>query len=302
MLLGTLFPVLVEVVGRGQVTVGAPYFDRAGTVPFLVLLALMGGGPLLAWRRSAWEQLRGRLAVPVAAAALAVVAAVATGTRSWAAAAVFGLAALVLVANAGELGRITRSFARSNGGPRLAAFPTAVVRNRRLVGSLVAHSGAAIAACAIAASAFASQTEVSLERGQRATFAGYTLRYEGLQPHPEAQRMVLRAPVGVSSNGRDQGRLLPALNLYPSASAPIPTPAIRYGPLTDLYVSVLGFDENGQRATFRVLLNPGVSWLWVGGATIALGGLLSAWPRRRRAPTRRAATQRAAEPPLAEVG
>jgi cytochrome c-type biogenesis protein CcmF len=295
-LLGTLFPVLVEVAANRQVTVGAPYFNQAGTLPFLALLALMGAGPLLAWRRTSWRQLRDRLAIPAIAGALVVVAAVALGARSWGAAAVFGLAALVLAANAGELGRITWSFARSTARPTLASIPAAMVRNRRFAGALVVHSGAAIAACAIAASAFASQTEVSLERGQQVVFAGYTLRYDGLAPHPESQRMVLQAPVDVSAAGRAEGRMLPALNLYPSASEPIPTPAIRYGPFTDLYVSVLGFDENGQRATFRVLLNPGVSWLWAGGATMALGGLLAAWPRRRRA-AEPAGTRR-----LAEVG
>jgi cytochrome c-type biogenesis protein CcmF len=295
-LLGTLFPVLVEVVANRQVTVGAPYFDQAGRLPFLALLALMGAGPLLAWRRTSWPQLRDRLAWPVVAGALVVVSAVALGTRSWGAAAVFGLAALVLVANAGEVWRILRSSARSSARPTLGALSSAVLRNRRLVGALVVHSGVAIAACAIGASAFASQTEVSLARGQQVTFAGYTLRYDGLQPHPEPQRMVLQAPVSVSAGGRGQGQMVPALNLYPSASEPIPTPAIRYGPLADLYVSVLGFDENGQRATFRVLLNPGVSWLWTGGAIMALGGLLAAWPRWQRA------AQQARAPRLAGVG
>jgi cytochrome c-type biogenesis protein CcmF len=282
-LLGTLFPVLVEVVANRQVTVGAPYFDQAGVLPFLALLALMGAGPLLAWRRTSWRQLRDRLAVPVIAAALVVVIAVALGARNWGAATAFGLAALVLVANAGELGRVLQSFVRTSAGSALAALPIGVLRNRRLVGALVVHSGAAIAACAIAASAFANQTEVSLQRGQQVAFAGYTFRYDGLQPHPEPQRMVLQAPVSVGAGGRSQGQMVPALNLYPSASEPIPTPAIRYGPLADLYVSVLGFDQDGQSATFRVRLNPGVSWLWVAGAIMALGGLLAGWPRQRRA-------------------
>lgn len=295
-LLGTLFPVLVEVVANRQVTVGAPYFDQAGALPFLTLLALMGAGPLLAWRRTSWRQLRDRLVLPATAAALVVVAAVAFGARNWGAATVFGLAALVLVANAGELWRIARSFLRTSTDPALAALASAVIRNRRVVGALVVHSGAAIAACAIAASAFASQTEVSLQRGQQVAFAGYTLRYDGLQPHPEAQRMVLEAPVSVSAGGRSQGEMVPALNLYPSAGEPIPTPAIRHGPLADLYVSVLGFDQNGRSATFRVLRNPGVSWLWAGGGIMALGGLLAAWPRRRRA------AEPARTPRLAEVG
>jgi cytochrome c-type biogenesis protein CcmF len=282
-LLGTIFPVLVEAVSDRQVTVGAPYFNQAGKLPFLLLLVLMGVGPLLAWRRSSWAQLRARAGVPAAAAAAVVVATVALGGRSWAAAATFGIAAFVLLANAGELGRVISSFGRSNRRPLLAAFPAAVARNRRLVGALVVHSGVAVAACAIAASAFASQTEVSLERGEQVGFEGYVLRYEGLQPQPEPQRMVLRASLSVAQAGRSQGLIEPALNLYPTASEPIATPSIRYGLLTDLYVSVLGFDENGQRATFRVLLNPGVSWLWLGGAMMALGGGVAAWPRRERA-------------------
>jgi len=281
-LLGTIFPVLVETVSDRQVAVGAPYFNQVGKLPFLLLLVLMGVGPLLAWRRSSWVQLRVRAGMPAAAGAAVVVATVALGGRSWAAAATFGIAAFVLVANAGELGRVTSSFARSNRRPLLAAFPAAVTRNRRLVGALVVHSGVAVAACAIAASAFASQTEISLERGQQVGFQGYVLRYEGLKPQPEPQRMVLRAPVSLAQAGRSQGVMEPALNLYPAASEPIATPSIRYGPLTDLYLSVLGFDENGQRATFRVLLNPGVSWLWLGGAMMAFGGALAAWPPRHR--------------------
>lgn len=281
-LLGTIFPVLVEVVANRQVTVGAPYFNQAGKLPFLLLLLLMGVGPLLAWRRSSWAQLRLRGGVPAVLGALVVVGTVALGGHSWGAAAAFGLASFVLAANAGELVRMTSSSAMANGRSALAGIPAAVARNRRHVGALVVHSGVAVAACAIAASAFASQTEVTLERGQQVSFAGYELRYEGLQPRPEAQRMVLQAPVRVTRGGQGQGVVQPALNIYPAAAEPIPSPSIRYGLLTDLYVSVLGFDENGQRATFRVLLNPGVTWLWVGGALMALGGLVSAWPSRRR--------------------
>src|SRR5262249_56397902 len=68
-LIGTIFPVLVEVVSNRQVTVGAPYFNQAGTLPFLLLLLLMGVGPLLAWRRTAWTELRGRVGVPAAVGA-----------------------------------------------------------------------------------------------------------------------------------------------------------------------------------------------------------------------------------------
>ena len=85
----------------------------------------------------------------------------------------------------------------------------------------------------------------------------------------------------MSRNGRSFGRLTPSMNFYPSApNDPIGTPSIHYGALKDLYSSVIGFADG--RATFRVFLNPGVMWLWVGGFVVAMGGLLAAWPDRRR--------------------
>jgi cytochrome c-type biogenesis protein CcmF len=80
------------------------------------------------------------------------------------------------------------------------------------------------------------------------------------------------------------------MNFYPAApNEPIGTPSIDYGVFRDLYSSVIGFDRD--RATFRLFLNPGVIWLWVGGFVVALGGLVAAWPSRRRfAPLPSAAT------------
>ncbi|HET6750954.1 MAG TPA: cytochrome c-type biogenesis CcmF C-terminal domain-containing protein, partial [Actinomycetes bacterium] len=88
--------------------------------------------------------------------------------------------------------------------------------------------------------------------------------------------------VGVARDGRDLGRMTPSLNLYPAASEPIGTPSIRSSPLRDLYASVVGVEQAGEQATFRFFLNPGVTWLWVGGAVMALGGLLAVWPSRQR--------------------
>jgi cytochrome c-type biogenesis protein CcmF len=130
-------------------------------------------------------------------------------------------------------------------------------------------------------SAFAKQTEIRLERGQATRFAGYELSYQGQRTLKQPQRTVFVADVGVSKDGHDLGRVTPSLNLYPSApDEPIGTPSIKYGIFRDLYTSVLGFDSAG--ATFRFFMNPGVMWLWVGVGIMAIGGLLAAWPSRRR--------------------
>jgi cytochrome c-type biogenesis protein CcmF len=226
---------------------------------------------------------RRRLAPPALSGAATMVVLAVLGLRSVAAVLAFGLAAFVLVANAGEILRGVRAFARATGARGVRALFGAFGKNRRLYGGLVAHLGIAVAAIAVtASSAFALQTEVTLARGQSTSFAGYTLRYEGEHALHQPQRVVLVADVTVTRDGAPAGRLTPSLNRYPSSTDPIPTPSIHYGVLKDLYSSVTGFEEQGNRATFRFFLNPGVMWLWVGGFVIAFGGLLAAGPSRRR--------------------
>ncbi len=298
-LLGTIFPLVVEALTARQVTVGGPYFNQTSVPPFLVLLLLMGIGPLLPWRRGALSQLQERLIPGAIAGTLTVVGLTALGLRRPVAIAALGLAAFVFAGNASALARSLTSLARASGRPWHSALPGAFGRNRRLHGGLIVHLGVAVATVAITASSFAQQSEVTLGRGQQASFAGFAIRYEGLHPIPQPQRMVLEADVAVTRDGRRVGRMTPALNLYPAASEPIGSPSIRYGIVQDLYASVLGFDERGQRATFRFFLNPGVTWLWAGGLLMGLGSLCALWPARRRA---RGLPLPAAAPQLVEVG
>jgi cytochrome c-type biogenesis protein CcmF len=293
-LLGTIFPLAVEAITGRQSSVGGPYFDQTTVPLFLLLLFLMGVGPLLPWRRGTAEQLTRRVTVPAAAAAVVMAGAALLGMRSLAGVLGFGLATFVAVANGDEIVRGVRSYGRATGSGAIASVVGVTTRNRRLYGGLVAHVGMAIAAAAVVASAtFLTQVEVALDTGQQARFAGYVLTYEGQRSVHQPQRTILVADVTVSRDGRVVGSVHPSLNLYPGASEPIGTPSVRYGAFADLYTSVIGFEGDGGRATFRFFDEHGVLWLWVGGAVIAFGGLLAAWPsRRRRAPDRRRARDR----------
>jgi cytochrome c-type biogenesis protein CcmF len=281
-LLGTIFPLVVEAVTNKQVTVGGPYFRQTTAPLFLLLLFLAGVGPLLPWRRTTGEQAVRRLTVPAAAAAMVMASAAIAGVRNVAAVAAFGMAAFVGVANLGEMVRGVRSYSRASGARGLRATSGVVGRNRRLYGGLVAHVGVAVAVVAITAStSFASQTEVTLARGETTAFAGYRLTYTGQRLVHQPHRDVRIAELMVTRHGRPAGSLIPSMNFYPaSPNDPIGSPSIHYGALKDLYSSVIGFGPD--EATFRLFLNPGVMWLWVGGLVIALGGILAAWPSRRR--------------------
>ena len=281
--LGTIFPLVVEAVTGRQTTVGGPYFVETSVPLFLLLLFLMGVGVVLPWRRADPDRLRRRLVPPAAAGAVVLVGLAALGMRNLAALAAFGLAAFMATANGIELVRGIRTHRRATGvrGPR--GVLAAVGRNRRLSGGLVAHIGVAVAAVAItASSAFGLSREVTLERGQLASFADYQVRYWGPRLLDQPHRRVVVTELAVSERQRLLWVATPSLNFYPGGSEPIGTPSVDYGIARDLYVSLIGFEPGGRRATFRLFLNPGVTWLWVGGGIIVVGGLVAALPDRRR--------------------
>jgi cytochrome c-type biogenesis protein CcmF len=293
---------VVEAVNGEQLTIGAPYFRTALAPVFLVLLLLLGTAPLFGWRRTAGDRLVRRLRVPVLAAAVVVVSAALAGVRRPEVVAGFGLAALAAVANLQVLGS---GLARSRRGGR-AGTARALRRGRRHYAGLTVHVGLAVLAAGVtASSALAHQAEVTLQAGQTTSFQGYRLRYDGMATRAEAQRVVLTTSVSVTDPGGATDRpLTPRLNLYPAASEPIGSPSIHRGAVWDLYASVVALQDNGGSATFRFYRNPGVSWLWLGGAVMALGGLAAAWPgdRRRRTTTRPEPEDAVARRPLAEVG
>jgi cytochrome c-type biogenesis protein CcmF len=288
-LIGTVFPLLNEALTGTKVSVGGPYFDRTAAPVMLLLLFLMGIGPLLPWRVGSARYLLQRLKWPVWAGALTIAGMVVTGVRHWAAVAAFGLAAFVGVATIVEMARGVRAQRRAFGGGVARSAFGAVSRNRRLYGGLVAHLGLVIVIVAITwSSTYASQKEVTLARGASTSFAGYELKYTGAAVRPEPQRTVFVATLQIIKDGRTVGVLIPSLNFYPSSQDPIGTPSISKGTpfngFHDLYASLQTLAKKGTSATFRMFSNPGVMWLWVGGAVIVLGGIIALWPVRRRPP------------------
>jgi cytochrome c-type biogenesis protein CcmF len=272
-LLGTVLPLVVEALTGDQITVGGPYFQSALAPVFLLVLVLAGTAPLLPWRAVNRERAIRRLRLPVLAAALVIVGTSLAGLRDLYAVAGFGAATLVLVANGQEIVSGLAVGRRHGGVLRTLA------RGRRRYAGLTVHIGLALLAFGITASSnLVEQTQVTLETGQSTVFADHSLRYAGLETDQQAQRVVLTARVDVSGSGP----LTPRMNLYPAASEPIGSPSIHRGVLRDLYASVISLQDDGNSATFRFYRNPGITWLWIGGAVMALGGAAAAWPARRR--------------------
>ncbi|HJV04425.1 MAG TPA: cytochrome c-type biogenesis CcmF C-terminal domain-containing protein [Actinomycetota bacterium] len=270
-LLGTILPLAIEALSGERATVGEPYFVRSSAPLLLLLLLFVGVGTVLPWGRATPGTVPRRLAVPALAGALVMAGAVLLGARGAAEVLALGLAAFVAVANLGEIRRRVR-------GP--------LRRQPSRVGGYVAHLGIAVVAAAVVASSFGTETEVTLRPGRPAVFGAEVLRLEEVRRRAEPHRRVIVADVAVSRDGERTGTLTPSLNLYPGASEPIGTPAIRWSAASDLYASLVAVE--GDRATLRLHRNPGVSWLWVGGVLVAAGGAMAAArrPARSRGPAR----------------
>ncbi len=235
----------------------------------------MAAGPLLPWRRAGRPTLRA-LRWPVAGAAIVVIGLAAAGVRSLPALIAVPLAAAAATTMLTEYGRA------------LLKRPEILVRKRRRYGAYLAHLGLLVAAVGIAASQLGQQEkDVTLAPGQAVTVAGYTLTYTGSE-----QRQLADHTEFITAMRFGAQTLEPSRATYSGLGGQALTHvAITTTPFADVYVVLASTSENGS-ASFRVFVNPLVTWIWAGGAVIILGvvlgnageGSLAAELARRRIP------------------
>jgi cytochrome c-type biogenesis protein CcmF len=284
-LLGTVFPLLVEALKDEKLSVGEPYFDRM-TVPIgLALLFLMAVAPALPWRAASGEVLRRRLGGPAWVGALTMAACAVLGARGVAQIIAFGLGAFAVAG-------IVRQYVLGVGATRRAdptlgrrrALSRTVAGNRRLYGGLIVHVGVVVIAIALAASmGYTKKKEFRLAEGERVTLQSHAFTYLGLKEHQTGQKTTLQARVKVERGGRELGVYAPALSIFPNApgGAAIGTPSVRTGVLRDVYLTLITSPDESGRITLGVQLSPMVVWLWIGGGIIVCGTAVAVWPARR---------------------
>ena len=120
----------------------------------------------------------------------------------------------------------------------------------------------------------------------------FQVRLNQVYGREEVQRSRIAANVSIMQDGKEIGRLDPAMNFYPTSETPIPTPAVRSRPWGDIYVNLMAFKPDGSSATLKVIVEPLVPWIWFGGGIVCLGAIISmsTMPGRRRAPVWSAAS------------
>jgi cytochrome c-type biogenesis protein CcmF len=286
-LLGTLFPLIVEAINDDRISVGVPYFNRM-TMPIgLTLLFLMAIAPVLPWRKASGELLRHRLIWPAWIGVGSMIFAVVIGARGFAPVLAFGLGGFA----AGSAGRQVVLATRRQGWRGLIG---------RANGGMIVHLGVVMIAVAFAASSsYVRQAEFTLTQGQSAQFAGHELVYVGQNIKQESAKIVDQVLITIDGTGP----WAPSLNKFANGNQTIGTPSVRTTFTDDVVLSVIDIKdgENGS-VTIRVTVQPLIMWLWIGGGVMALGTLLAVFPGRRRNPLDAVSAPVAVEPPKDPTG
>jgi cytochrome c-type biogenesis protein CcmF len=276
-LLGTFYPLGLELVTGARITVGPPYFNATFNPVMALLMALMAVGPVLAWRQGSTPRLRPVLIAAglVAVASLLLFFVLGKGVTVGAASAVMLIAWL----GAGIIGDIWMQIKpRPDAGmaTRLRRIPADTT------GMWIAHCGIVIFMIgAVGDSLFSSEHVVRATPGTKIELANRTVTFAGLRQIEGPNYQSLAADLDYADkSGRIFARLSPEKRIYNAERQTTTEAAIRPTIAGDDY-AVLGDGDNKIGFTLRLYYKPLVSWIWTGAAIMALGGMIAAFGRQR---------------------
>ncbi len=286
--LGTVFPLLAEAVAGVKVSVGGPYFNSITTPLFLVLVFLMGVGPLIAWRKASWDNLRRNFLWPAALALAIGLALFVWQVRSFWPLLAVTLSAFVTSSIAFDTARAMAARRRIAGEGPLRAIGSLIRRNQRRYGGFVVHLGIVLIVLGIAGSmSYSVEREATLKVGEGLAIGRYWVAFDGLRESAQPTHLRVEGRFRVFREGHEIGLMTPALKYFPASQSPIGRAVFRSTLVEDLYLILSGFSEvQAGQATLKVLVRPVVAWIWIGGGVLALGTLLAAWPFPTRQPAR----------------
>ncbi|MXR37285.1 heme lyase CcmF/NrfE family subunit [Neisseriaceae bacterium B2N2-7] len=274
-LLGTLYPLMVDALDLGKLSVGPPYFNAVFVPLMLPLLFVLGVGPVTRWKAHALAEITRRLGWVLLVSLLLAVLWV-WGVGNVSALAVIGVALALWITLSALLDLASRL--RKGQRPALAVW-----------GMHLAHIGVAIAVIGITlTSGYESERDVALAPGEHATLAGYRFTLLSAGPLEGPNYLGEQASITVSRNGKAVATLKPEKRVYLSMPGmPMTEAAIHDGLLAHVYVALA--DKIGDTAWgIRLYHKPFVGWIWYGGLLMALGGLIAVADRRYRPGKRKA--------------
>jgi cytochrome c biogenesis factor len=265
-----------------KASVGAPFFNLVNLPILLLLLLLMGVGPLIAWRRASRDNLSGNFLVPALAGAAAGVLLVLFGYRDPLVVSILALSVFVMSTMAQDIWRGLPARRPIDGGWG-QALASVMARNHRRYGGFIVHLGVVVIFVAIAGSSgYGQQVERTLSRGEAIQLGRYLIRFEGLSATEASNHFRVTGGFALFNDQHQVGRLEAAKLFYPRDQQPMARVAIRSTWQEDLYLVLTHFARDGSSATVKATVNPLVGWIWFGGWIVTLGIVYALLPDRRR--------------------
>ncbi|HEX5804033.1 MAG TPA: heme lyase CcmF/NrfE family subunit [Azospira sp.] len=282
-MLGTLYPLFLDALELGKISVGPPYFEAVFAPLMVPLVLLVGIGPFVRWKEGKVSDLP-RLLKVAALLALVIGALLPLAFGRWSALVAFGSLLGVWCILSSVVHVVERVRGGSAGlATRLAGVP------RAQWGMILAHAGVGVFILGVSmVKTFEATADVKMVPGDTTTVGGYTFKLLSIEEHRGPNYIAARGRVEVSRDGQVLRTMLPEKRIYNVQKMPMTEAAIDTGIFRDLYVS-LGEMIDDRTWLVRVQHKPLVDWIWWGCLMMGLGGLLAASDRRYRLARREAA-------------
>ena len=272
-LLGTLYPLLLDALNMGKISVGKPYFDTVFIIPTIPLVLACGVGMHAAWKSADTAQLMRKLRWP---AIVSLISGVALTVLAWGTGPVLtyvGIVAGIWLVLASLRDPVMRLFGK---GPRLTAS---------MIGMQIAHAGVGLFVIGVTVtSTYSIETDQSVRLGETVQVADYSVTFNDLQQIEGANYTALRADIDISRNGEKIAHLNPEKRIYRVQTMPMTEAGIDAGLARDLFVA-LGEDLGDNAWSLRIQYKPMIRFIWLGCLIMAFGGLIAMVDRRYRAVT-----------------
>ncbi len=277
-LLGTLYPLILDVINGTKISVGAPYFNFLFAVIGTPLAIFLGIGAWLRWKTDDFRRFNWQLLAPaITSLVIGFAVPFLLSPYSWYAMLGISLGGWVILSSLAMLG------ARTRRGTRIYDFLHAP---RAVYGMTLAHIGVGVLIIGVVSTTvYGIEKDVRMVRGESYAVAGYTFLFTGVKNHRGINYDAIRGEFLIQKNGKTI-HLYPEKRTYGMQQNPMTEAAIDAGFTRDLYVALgepLDETTNGEGAwSVRIYYKPFIRWIWAGALLMALGGLLAAFDRRYR--------------------
>ncbi|SEG57886.1 heme lyase CcmF/NrfE family subunit [Marinobacterium lutimaris] len=280
-LLGTLYPLLIDALGLGKLSVGPPYFNALFVPLGLLLMISLGVGTLVRWKQTSGALMLQQLWLPgvlaLVAGALSVVS-LPEFPGVWVS---VGLVLAWWIVFTGLRDLFNRVRAKSS------PFGAVFKQSRAYYGMMFAHAGVAVLVVGVAlVSTFSEHSDLRMEPGDRKAFNDYEFVFERMDKVDGPNFHSDTGVIQVLYKGKPYTTMYPEKRLYTARNNVMTEAAIDPGLFRDLYVA-LGESLDGDAWAIRVQYKPFVRWIWLGGLLMTLGGILAATDPRYRKQARR---------------